>query len=339
MGPITVLWLLDEPVSSSGNERVRHVTGDPERPAAVIAGLLAEGGVLAVVRTEEEAERAISYGADEVILASNASGAAFDKVIERTTARARARFHRDLYLIDLVRKDDTSALSLLATALGREIIEPLARAAEQSSELVQQLKGGQPSSARAHAIAETVSGVARVVEQMTQLVGTDPTDEVVDLCEVTREVTRSLQSGVLPVARFAVTIEDRACPVGIPRWQAAMVVASLVANSVESVSKRGGTGRMVSVAVSLQSEAAVLEVADDGVGMDEESRVHAADPFYTTDGNGHLGLGLPLVVARVRRAGGDVIIESDRGVGTTVRVFLPLVGGAPELAPSARNSN
>jgi two-component system, cell cycle sensor histidine kinase and response regulator CckA len=313
--------------------------GDPQRPAAVIAGLLAEGGVLAVVRTEAEAQRAIGYGADEVILVAEACGPAFDKVIERTTARARARFHRDLYLIDLVRKDDTSALALLATALGREIIEPLARAAEQSSELVQQLNGGQASSERAHAIAETVSGVARVVEQMTQLVGTDPTDEVVDLCEVTRDVTRSLESGVVPVAGFRVTVEERPCPVGIPRWQAAMVVASLVANSVESVTKRGGTARLVSVTLSRESDAVVLEVADDGVGMDDESRVHAADPFYTTDGTSHLGLGLPLVAARVRRAGGDVLIESDEGVGTTVRVFLPLVGGALESARSAGDTN
>jgi signal transduction histidine kinase len=335
-GPITVLWLIDEDdVPERHDDRFRHVVGDPERPAATIAGLLAEGGVLAVVRTEEEGQRAIAYGADEVVLASEAEGETFEKVIERTTARTRARFHRDLYLIDLVRKDDTSALSLLATALGQEIIEPLARAAEQSSELVEQLgDSDEAPSQRAHVILETVAGVARVVEQMRQLIGTSPTDEVVDLCDVSRNVARSLEPGVLPITRFEVHIAEGPYHVSLPRWQATMVVASLVANSVESVAARGaGVGR-VSLNLSMQNDTAVLEVTDDGVGMDEEIRVHAGDPFYTTDARSHLGLGLPLVLARVRRAGGEVIIESDEGVGTTVRVFLPLLGGTPEVRPT-----
>jgi C4-dicarboxylate-specific signal transduction histidine kinase len=329
-GVVTVLWLVDEqPGLLRDDERVRHIAGDPDRPGAAITSLLAEGGVLAVVRDEAEAERAIAYGADEAILVGEASGATLEKVIDRTTARARARFNRDLYLIDLVRKDDTSALSLLAAALGREIIEPLALAARQSSELVEQLEGRDESVENAHAIADTVSRVAKVVEQMRQLVGTEPTDEIVDLSEVTRDVTRSLQQAVLPVASFHVEITNDPCCVGIPRWQAASVVASLVANSVDSVSKCDSR-RTVSVRVAREGGAAILEVTDDGAGMDDESRIRAADPFYTTSEKGQLGLGLPLVVARVRRAGGDVILESDAGVGTTVRVFLPLVGGEPE---------
>lgn len=333
--PITVLWLLDEhDVPSLRDDRFRHVVGNPERPAATITGLLVDGAVLAVVRDEEAGQRAIAYGADEFILASDASGATFERVVERTGARARARLHRDLFLIDLVRKDDTTALELLAAALGEAIAGPLSRATEESAELARQIGGDKAPADRAHAIAETVAGVAGVVERMRELVSTEPTDEVVDFCEVAREVTRALAAGVQPSASFEVRVVDRACQIGMPRWQASMVVASLVANAVESVAARGGAGRRVSVDVSLVDDAVVLEVSDDGAGMAEDVRVHAGDPFFTATGKGRLGLGLTLVSSRVRRAGGELIIDSDPGVGTTVRAFLPLVGGSPVRFPS-----
>ncbi|MFO0570966.1 MAG: sensor histidine kinase [Polyangiaceae bacterium] len=333
-GPITVLWLVDEQdVPPKRDGRFRHVVGDPSLPGATITGLLAEGAVLAVVRTDEEGQRAIAYGADEVILASEAAGESFEKVVERTTARARARVQRDMFLIDLVRRDDTAALELLAAALGEEIVDPLARVTAESKELSEQISGAEPAR-RANAIAETIRGVANVVERMRDLVNTQPTDEVVDLAEVTREVARTLGPGVRPVAELEVRIVERACRVGMPRWQAALMVASLLENAVESVAARGGAGRKVSVRVSVQEGAAVLEVADDGVGMGEDDRAYAADPFFTTQGKGRLGLGLTLVTARLRRVGGALVIESDKGVGTTVRAFLPLVGGTPDTPPS-----
>lgn len=328
-GRITVLWLTDDrDLPARRDERYRHVTGDPARPGATITSLLSEGAVLAVVRDEIEAERAISYGADETVLASEAVGEVFERAVSRTAARARARLHRDLFLIDLVRKDDTMALELLAAALGEELVEPLSRASAESREVVEEL-GEDGRSPRVRSIAETVSGAAEVVERMRELVHSGPTDEVVDLARVTRDVATSLAPAVHRVASLEFSILDSRCEVGMPRWQVAMLVAGLVANAVESVGARGGGGRKVSVRVSIEEgSAAVLEVSDNGLGMDQDDRAYALDPFFTTTGKGQLGLGLTLSSARVRRAGGSLIIESDEGVGTTVRVFLPLVGGS-----------
>ena len=75
----------------------------------------------------------------------------------------------------------------------------------------------------------------------------------------------------------------------------------------------------------------MLEVTDNGLGVDGDQRPAMADPFFTTSAKS-LGLGLTLVSARVRRAGGELMIESDPEIGTTVRVFLPLAGGV-HLAP------
>ena len=65
-----------------------------------------------------------------------------------------------------------------------------------------------------------------------------------------------------------------------------------------------------------------LEVKDDGEGMSEETRAHAADPFFTTKNGKKTGLGLPFLAQSAREAGGKLEIESAEGKGTTVRAVF-----------------
>ncbi len=325
--PVTVLWLIDRAdVPAHLDERFRHVVGDPRAPAATIVRLLLEGPLLAVVSNDDDGQRAIAYGVDEVVLAAEVGTTAFDRIAARTAVRAQARLNRDQFLIDLVRKDDTAAIELLSAALGEKLIAPLALAAAESSELAVQLGTADAPLDRARRIADTVAAAAGVVEKMRELVPTERSDEVVDLAQIAREVSGSLAAAVKPVASFDVSIASQACHVGMPRWQVAVMVASLIANAVDSVASHGDGARTVSVRVSTEQNAALLEVADNGHGVDGDQRPSMADPFFTTSAKS-LGLGLTLVSARVRRAGGELMIESDPEIGTTVRVFLPLVGG------------
>jgi len=76
-----------------------------------------------------------------------------------------------------------------------------------------------------------------------------------------------------------------------------------------------------------------LAVSDTGRGMDEETRAHALDPFFTTKPLGQgMGLGLTTVSEIVRQSQGQLILESALGRGTEVLVFLPRVEGEPEPA-------
>lgn len=330
--PVTVLWLVgQDAVPPELDERFYHVVGDPRAPAATIVRLLLQGPLLAVVSNDDDGQRAIALGVDEVVLAAEVGTTAFDRIVTRTAARAQARLNRDHFLIDMVRKDDTAALELLSAALGERLIAPLALAAAESSQLADQLVTADAPVDRARLIADTVASAAQVVEKLRELVPTQPSDEVVDLAQIAREVSGSLAAAVKPVARFEVSIASDTCHVGMPRWQVAVMVASLIANAVESVNSRSASDRAVSLRVSADQDAAVLEVTDNGLGVDGDQRPAMADPFFTTSAKS-LGLGLTLVSARVRRAGGELMIESDPEIGTTVRVFLPLAGGV-HLAP------
>ena len=68
---------------------------------------------------------------------------------------------------------------------------------------------------------------------------------------------------------------------------------------------------------------AVLEVIDTGIGMDEETRKHCLEPFFSTKGKRGTGLGLAMVYGVVERHEGKIEIESRPGHGTTVRLVFP----------------
>lgn len=73
-------------------------------------------------------------------------------------------------------------------------------------------------------------------------------------------------------------------------------------------------------------EYVVLEVADNGCGMDENTRAHLFEPFFTTKQPGQgTGLGLATVKAIVTQARGSIVVESAPGRGTRMRVLLPRV--------------
>ena len=69
---------------------------------------------------------------------------------------------------------------------------------------------------------------------------------------------------------------------------------------------------------------AALVVTDTGVGMPEEVRRRAVDPFFTTKPQGKgTGLGLSMTFGFVRQSGGYLMIESKVGRGTIVTILMP----------------
>lgn len=66
----------------------------------------------------------------------------------------------------------------------------------------------------------------------------------------------------------------------------------------------------------------IIEVSDDGSGMDGHTRAHLFEPYFTTKASGH-GLGLATVYGLVTRAGGSIDVASAPGQGSRFRISLP----------------
>ena len=84
--------------------------------------------------------------------------------------------------------------------------------------------------------------------------------------------------------------------------------------------------RSVSVRLSADQggDLLILEVADDGKGMDEGALRRALDPFYTTKEGKRFGLGLPLLAQAAEATGGGVAVSSRPGLGTLIRATFHL---------------
>jgi CheY-like chemotaxis protein len=84
---------------------------------------------------------------------------------------------------------------------------------------------------------------------------------------------------------------------------------------------------------------AVLEVGDTGTGMSPAVRAQAFEPFFTTKERGKgTGLGLSMAHGYATQLGGTIRIESAEGVGTTMRVFLPMVAAPAAVLGSVADA-
>ena len=104
------------------------------------------------------------------------------------------------------------------------------------------------------------------------------------------------------------------------RGQLQQVFLNILTNALAAVPDGGETvirtfARDKNVAVSFK---------DNGVGMDEETKRHIFEPFFTTKGEEGTGLGMSIIYGIVKRHGGDIEVESEPGLGTTITVVLPL---------------
>ncbi len=85
-----------------------------------------------------------------------------------------------------------------------------------------------------------------------------------------------------------------------------------------------GYGPAIGVDISARAAWGAIAVRDNGVGMDEEARRRALDPYFSTKQSGHaLGLSLAIADQTVTEHHGRLDIQSTPGLGTTVTVTLP----------------
>jgi two-component system NtrC family sensor kinase len=110
-------------------------------------------------------------------------------------------------------------------------------------------------------------------------------------------------------------------PVHCIAAQLNQVFMNLIVNAAHAIVERG----TITLATRVEGDWVCVEVGDTGCGMSEEVKRRIFEPFYTTKPVGQgTGLGLSLSFSIVQKHGGRIEVESEAGVGTRFKVWVPV---------------
>ncbi len=167
---------------------------------------------------------------------------------------------------------------------------------------------------------------------------------VLSLADVVVSAEKMLRRIIGEDIDLEVSAEPGTARVRADRGQVDQILFNLVVNSRDAMPRGGklkievGEGSVEDGPCDLCGETgdgpfATLSVADDGCGMDAETRARAFEPFFTTKEQGKgTGLGLAMVYGAVTQHDGHLRLHSRPGQGTRMSVQLPLVDAAVEPA-------
>jgi signal transduction histidine kinase len=152
---------------------------------------------------------------------------------------------------------------------------------------------------------------------------------------LTRPAARAKGVALLPLRGLREKLELVADPQALKQ-----VLINLVSNAIKFT--RPG-GAVTVRATKTPDGGCLVEVSDTGIGIAAEDLARVLRPFeqaqrtrYIRPEEGGTGLGLPLADALVRLHGGRLALESEPGIGTTVRVWLPAADAGPRQDSAAQ---
>lgn len=151
-----------------------------------------------------------------------------------------------------------------------------------------------------------------------------------------QEITSLIRASIPKNVRIIFDLTDTPT-VDADKGQLQQLLMNLVINGAEAIGPNGGEVRISTrtehfdTAVSgfypaeelRAGDYVVIEIEDNGHGMNETTRTRIFDPFFTTKFTGR-GLGLAAVLGIVRGHRGGVKVDSIPDVGTTFRIYLPV---------------
>lgn len=230
-----------------------------------------------------------------------------------------------------IAQEKLASIGQIAAGVAHEINNPMCFVTANLQDLLHELRAvpALPSELiefRDEVLPETVSGVARVnsiVDDLRRFARGEPELPVsFDLSHELRAAVRIARTQLR--SQHSLSLEPlQALPMrGMPR-QLCQVMLNLLLNGLQALRERGE----VRVSAVVVGSSVQVAVADNGVGMSDEARLHLFEPFYTTKAGTGTGLGLALVRSIVQEHEGTITVDSEPGRGTTFVLTLPL---APE---------
>lgn len=191
----------------------------------------------------------------------------------------------------------------------------------------------------AKAIVQAAENAAELTSQLLAFARRQPLKpELADLSELVSGMTDLLDRTMSERINIKTNLDRSTPPVTVDRSQLQSALLNVASNARDAMPD-GGT---LTISVSQPSSGdeqcmAAVSIRDTGTGMDPETASRIFEPFFTTKKTGQgTGLGLSQVYGFATQSGGDVLVDSRPGEGTTVTILLPCTEG--NLASPAMRS-
>ncbi len=173
-------------------------------------------------------------------------------------------------------------------------------------------------------IIETLDGsrrVSKIVQELQSFARADSNKSVhCDLNEVIRSTINIVRNEIKYVAELELQLADM--PQLLCRPQLiSQVIMNLLLNASHSIHENG----LITLATEQVGDAVEISVTDNGCGISPEHLEKIFEPFFTTKDNGKgTGLGLAISSDIIKNHGGELLVQSTVGMGTTFTVRLPI---------------
>ncbi|MDX2024339.1 MAG: ATP-binding protein [Deltaproteobacteria bacterium] len=249
---------------------------------------------------------------------------------------------------NLAHQDKIAAIGVLAAGVSHEVNNPCAAILSNVSSLREDLEAlmRRPRAQRLQALdafaAEAMAAfsdcigaghrIADIVNTLNLFSRKEDTSELVsiDVNHEVQMVLRLLGREVKYQASFTVELGQDLPKVTGPRNSLAQVLTNLVVNALDATAGMSKSNRKIWIKTVCDAEYVVLQVGDNGPGIDLELAPRVFDPFFTTKAHGEgTGLGLAITRQLVQQLNGEIMVESAPGAGATFTVFLERTRGMP----------
>ena len=261
-----------------------------------------------------------------------------ERLLNEAHAQTQAEMQRRVAMqVQLAESDRMASMGRLSAGLAHEINNPLSFIMG-NLELVELSLGDLEREADLPAnetldetrelIGDALTGAQRIAELVKALrdfaVARD--DEAV-VIEIDAALDWALKLLASDLRQRAQLVEERTLGLRVLGQQGrlAQVFVNIIKNACQAIPP--GQARTNTIMVRTRAEAgqAVIEIADTGVGMDEDTQARLFEPFYSTKSQGEgMGLGMSICHGIVRSLDGQLEVDSTLGEGSTFTLTLPL---------------
>ncbi len=272
-----------------------------------------------IITRYADGEHSVRYDAnakDEIGYA----GRAFNYLV---SCLERAEAERDKAERAVCQSERLAAIGQLAAGIGHEINNPLMNITSLAGLVEDEIKGKNPQAASDMALLQTeVRRCANIVQGILNFAReNEPQFKEFDMSELLNETLSLLHHRFETAQIHLVTqVHSPLSMVGDP-GMLQQVLVNIILNAIQASPENSN----IFISASINNEFVVIEVLDNGKGIDNNNVTKVFDPFFTTKQEGEgTGLGLSVSYGIVKRHGGTINIEKVKPTGVKVSVVLPV---------------